>query len=65
MSLICLKDLSLSFTYTLKCDLKKASQVTQSPRNVPFFLLISLLDEYSFANVHVKRIVEFKHLKKM
>ena len=39
----------------------KASQAKQSPRTVPFFLLISLLDGYSFANVHVKGIVAFKH----
>ena len=43
----------------------KASQAIQSPRTVPFFLLISLLDGYSFANVHVKGIVAFKHLKKL
>ena len=39
----------------------KASQVIQSPRTVPFFLLVSLLDGYSFANVLVKGIVAFKH----
>ena len=42
----------------------KASQAIRSPRTVLFFLLISLLDGYSFANVHVKGIVTFKHLKK-
>ena len=42
----------------------KASQAIQSPRPVPFFLLISLLDGYSFANIHVKGIVAVKHLKK-
>ena len=42
----------------------KASQAIQSPRAVPFFLLISLLDGYSFANAHVKNIVAFKHVKK-
>ena len=39
----------------------KASQVIQSPRTVPFFLLVSLLDGYSFPNVLVKGIVAFKH----
>ena len=42
----------------------KALQAIQSPRTVPFFLLMSLLDAYSFANVHVKGIVAFKTLKK-
>ena len=41
----------------------KASQAIQSPRTVPFFLLIPLLGGYSFANVHVKGIVA-KYLKK-
>ena len=36
-------------------------QAIQSPRTIPFFLLISLLDGNSFANVHVKGIVAFKH----
>ena len=39
----------------------KASQAIQSPRSVPFFLLVSLLDGYSFPNVPVKGIVAFKH----
>ena len=39
----------------------KASQAIQSPRTVPFFLLVSLLDGYTFANVLVKGIVAFKH----
>ena len=39
----------------------KASQAILSPRTVPFFLLVSLLDGYSFANVLVKGIVAFKH----
>ena len=39
----------------------KASQAIQSPCTVPFFLLVSLLDGYSFANVIVKGIVAFKH----
>ena len=39
----------------------KASQAIQSPRTVPFFLLVSLLDGYSFPNVLVKGIVTFKH----
>ena len=38
----------------------KASQAIQSPRTLPFFLLISLLGGYSFAYVHVKGIVAFK-----
>ena len=42
----------------------KASQAIQSPRTVPFFLLVSLLDGYSFPNVLVKGIVAFKHKKK-
>ena len=41
--------------------INKASQAIQSPRTVPFFLLVSLLDGYSFANVLVKGIVAFKH----
>ena len=39
----------------------KALQAIQSPRTVPFFLLVSLLDGYSFPNVPVKGIVAFKH----
>ena len=39
----------------------KASQAIQSPRTVSFFLLVSLLDGYSFPNVLVKGIVAFKH----
>ena len=42
----------------------KASQAIQYPRTVLFFLLISLLDGYSFAYVHVKGIVVFKYLEK-
>ena len=42
----------------------KASPAMQSPRTTPFFLLISLLDGYSFANVHVKGIVVFNIKKK-
>ena len=41
-------------------ELNKASQAIQSPRTVPFFLLVSLLDGYSFPNVLVKGIVAFK-----
>ena len=41
--------------------LNKASQAIQSPRTVPFFLLVSLLDGYSFPNVLVKGIVAFEH----
>ena len=39
----------------------KASQAIQSPRTVPFFLLVSLLDGYSYPNVLVKGIIAFKH----
>ena len=42
-------------------NVNKASQAIQSPRTVPFFLLVSLLDGYSFPNVLVKNIVAFKH----
>ena len=42
----------------------KASQAIQSPRTLPFFLLVSFLDGYSFPNVLVKGIVAFKHKKK-
>ena len=35
--------------------------VSKSPRTVPFFLLVTLLNGYSFANVLVKGIVAFKH----
>ena len=45
----------------LKYCVNKASQAIQSPRTVPFFLLVSLLDGYSFPNVLVKGIVAFKH----
>ena len=41
--------------------LNKASQAIQSPCTVPFFLLVSLLDGYSFPNALVKGIVAFKH----
>ena len=41
--------------------INKASQAIQSPRTVAFFLLVSLLDGYSFPNVLVKGIVVFKH----
>ena len=44
-----------------KLNVNKASQAIQSPRTVSFFLLISLLDGHSFANVHVKGIIAFKH----
>ena len=46
-------------TSTLKEN--KASQAIQSPRTVPFFLLVSLLDGYSFPNVLVKGIVASEH----
>ena len=42
-------------------NMYKASQAIQSPRTVPFFLLVSLLDGYSFPNVLVKGIVAFEH----
>ena len=45
----------------LELDINKASQAIQSPRTVPFFLLVSLLDGYSFPNVLVKGIVAFTH----
>ena len=51
---------SLSNPYR-HCILNKASQAIQSPRTVPFFSLVSLLDGYSFPNVLVKGIVAFKH----
>ena len=41
--------------------INKASQAIQSPRTEPFFLLVSLLDGYSFPNVLVKGIVAFEH----
>ena len=41
----------------------KASQAIQSPRTVPFFLLVSMQDVYSFPNVLIKGIVAFKHKK--
>ena len=41
----------------------KDLQAIQSPPTVLFFLLISLLGGYSFAHVHVKGIVAFKHSK--
>ena len=53
-----------TFTEKDRNKLNKASQAIQSPRTVLFFLLISLLDGYSFANLHVTGIVAFKHLKK-
>ena len=52
-----------SYKNESKAKENKASQAIQSPRTVPFFLLFSLLNGYSFANVHVKGSVAFKHLK--
>ena len=46
---------------TIELNINKASQAIQSPRTVPFFLLVSLLDGYSFPNDLVKGIVAFKH----
>ena len=45
----------------VKTNINKALQAIQSPRTVPFFLLVSLLDGYSFPNVLLKGIVAFKH----
>ena len=47
--------------FLYRINKNKASQAIQSPRTVPFFLLVSLLDGYSFPNVLVKGIVAFKH----
>ena len=47
-------------SYVFNSKENKASQAIQSPRTVPF-LLVSLLDGYSFPNVLVKGIVAFKH----
>ena len=47
--------------FLCRININKASQAIQSPRTVPFFLLVSLLDGYSFPNVLVKGIVAFKH----
>ena len=47
--------------FLCRINKNKASQAIQSPRTVPFFLLVSLLDRYSFPNVLVKGIVAFKH----
>ena len=47
--------------FSSKDKSNKASQAIQSPRTVPFFLLVSFLDGYSFPNVLVKGIVAFKH----
>ena len=46
--------------FLCRINKNKASQAIQSPRTVPFFLLVSLLDRYSFPNVLVKGIVAFK-----
>ena len=54
-------EISLTKNVERKIDKYKASQAIQSPRTVPFFLLVSLLDGYSFPNVLVKGIVAFKH----
>ena len=47
--------------FLCRINKNKASQAIQSPRTVPFFLLVSLLDGYSSPNVLVKGIVAFKH----
>ena len=48
--------------FRILSETKKAWQAIQSPRTVPFFLLVSLLDGYTFANVLAKGIVGFfKH----
>ena len=49
------------WSLAINSQFNKASQAIQSPRTVPFFLLVSLLDGYSFPNVLVKGIVAFKH----
>ena len=49
------------FNHGNTLSINKASQAIQSPRTVPFFLLVSLLDGYSFPNVLVKGIVAFEH----
>ena len=54
-------DVSLPASHRQDINTNKASQAIQSPRTVPFFLLVSLLDGYSFPNVLVKGIVAFKH----
>ena len=55
----------VSSNFCKKHRMNKASQAIQSPRTVPFFLLVSSLDGYSFPNVLVKGIVAFKHKKKL
>ena len=55
------KKVILSDSVEMFSKINKASQAIQSPRTVPFFLLVSLLDGYSFPNVLVKGIVAFKH----
>ena len=63
MQVQCMVHVSL-YEYLFKSNIvtsNKASQAIQSPRTVPFFLLVSLLDGYSFPNVLVKGIVAFKH----
>ena len=52
---------SAIFIFASLLNRNKASQAIQSPRTVPFFLLVSLLDGYSFPNVLVQGIVAFKH----
>ena len=42
-----------------------ASDTIPSHRTVLLIDLIAAMDGYSFANVHVKGIVAFKHLKKL
>ena len=42
-------------------DLTVSKVLICKPSPVPFFLLVSLLDGYSFPNVLVKGIVAFKH----
>ena len=55
------RGITQSKIYGIGSKVNKASQAIQSPRTIPLFLLVSLLDGYSFPNVLVKGIVAFKH----
>ena len=48
----------------MRVIINKASQAILFPLTGTFFLLMSSLDGYLFANVHVNGFMEFKHLKK-
>ena len=56
--LSCIYAVYIEIFYNL---LLNANKQVQSPRTVPFFLLVSLLDGYSFTNVLVKGIVAFEY----